>query len=633
MPDGKQPDPETADVHNDRGVALERLGRFAEALASYERAVELDPGDAVPCFNRGNALLALGRVDEALEHYDKAILLAPNHVNAHINRGSALLRLHRYDEALAAYTRAAAVKPDCADAFYNQGVALMDLGRQDEAIDRFDQAIALQPRHADAFTNRGNAFKTLGRLEEALASYTQAIALVDDNILARFNKAEVAMSLGDFAEGWPLYESRWAIDDVGLLQRTFSQPLWQGNEPIAGRVVLLHAEQGLGDTLQYCRYAPLLVARGAKVVLEVPRPLVRLLGDLAEGVTIVARGDPLPTFDLHCPLMSVPGRVGTTIQTIPAHVPYLAAEPARVACWRARLPAEGLRIGINWQGNPGGSIDRGRSAPLAEFAPLGRIPGVRLISLQTHHGLDQLAHLLPGMTVETLGDDFDSGPDAFLDAAAVIMSLDLVISTDTAIVHLAGALGRPVWVALKAVPHWTWMIDREDSPWYPSARLFRQASDGDWRGVFERMARELSVGSGHSMELQIAVSPGELIDRITILEIKRARIPDPRRLASVVRSHDALSKTLWERVPASPHLTALIGELKSVNETLWQAEVDLRDHERRQLFDARFVEIARSIYLSNDRRSALKRQIDELLGSAVGEEKFYGPSHGSSHGP
>jgi hypothetical protein len=257
-------------------------------------------------------------------------------------------------------------------------------------------------------------------------------------------------------------------------------------------VLLLHAEQGLGDILQFCRYAPLLAERGAEVVLEVPRTLVRLLGGLSGKVTLVARGDPLPDFDLHCPLMSVPGRLATTVEMIPAPVPYVAADAVRAAHWTARLPADGLRIGIGWQGNPAGTVDRGRSAPLAAFAPLARVPGVRLISLQRHHGLDQLERLPDGMTVDTLGGDFDSGPDAFLDAAVVMANLDLVISTDTAIVHLAGALGRPVWVALKAVPHWTWMIDREDSPWYPSARLFRQVTDGDWRGVFDRMAAELA---------------------------------------------------------------------------------------------------------------------------------------------
>lgn len=486
-------DSSLAGAHNDRGTALENIGRLDEALASYDVAAGLDPRDAVARCNGGNALLALNRPEEALARYDRAISLAPNHVDAHFNRGSALLMLERHDEALASYDKASLLRPEHADTFYNQGLALVRLGRPDEAVARLDRAVELQPDHADAWTNRGNALRTIRRHDEASASYDRAIDLEPGNARAHFNKAELALSLGDLAQGWPLYEWRWQLDDVRPLARNFSQPTWRRSEPIAGRRLLLHAEQGLGDIIQFCCYAPVLARQGADVMFEVPRNLRRLLAGVAgDGVTLVERGDELPEFDVHCPLMSVPGLVGTTLDTIPAPVPYLTAEPDRVSRWRERLPGEGLRIGIAWQGNPAGTVDRGRSAALAEFAPLARLPGVRLVCLQKQHGLDQLDHLPPGMTVETLGESFDAGPDAFLDAAAVMMTLDLVVSTDTAIVHLAGALGRPVWIALKAVPHWTWMIDREDSPWYPSARLFRQDTDGDWRGVFERMAAELT---------------------------------------------------------------------------------------------------------------------------------------------
>lgn len=481
-------DPSSADAYISRGQVLENLRRPAEALADYEKAAALDPMDGIACFNQGNALLALGRFEEAIIRYDRAISLAPHHANTRLNRGSTLLRLHRYGEALDDFERASDLRPGYADAAYNQGIALMRLDCHGEAILRFDQAIALQPHHADAWTNRGRALRALRRNDEALASYDRAISVDEDNPVARFNKAELLLALGEFAKGWPLYEWRWELDDARHLRRGFPQPLWTGSEAIAGKALLLHAEQGLGDTLQFCRYAPVLVERGADVVLEAPRSLVRLLSSLSNRVTLVARGDSLPAFDLHCPLMSVPDRVGTT--TIPAQVPYLAAEPARVAHCRARLPADGLRIGIVWEGNPAG--DPGRSVPLAEFAPLARVSGVHLVSLQRDHGLDQLRHLPVGMSVATLGPDFDAGPSAFLDAAATMMNLDLVISTDTAIAHLAGALARPVWVALKAVPHWTWMIDREESPWYPSARLFHQTTDGHWRAVFEQMAGELT---------------------------------------------------------------------------------------------------------------------------------------------
>lgn len=480
-----------ADAHNDRGTALQNLQRHEEALASYGKAAALKPGCADACYNQGNALLNLRRYAEALGQYDRAISLEPRHVFAHFNHGNALLNLDRCDEALASFERAAGLRPDYADAFYNQGVVLMRLERHAEALAQLDRAILLQPHHADAHANRGSALRNLRRYQEALASYDSAIALRAGNAPACLSKAELELALGNFRKGWPLYEWRWQLEDARRHGRSFPQAQWLGSEPLQGKTILLHSEQGLGDTIQFCRYAPLLAERGCKVVLEVPRSLARLLAGLTGGVAIVARGDPLPAFDFHCPLMSVPSAMGTTLETIPARVPYLAAESKRVSHWRERLTAGGFRIGIAWQGNPSGTIDRGRSAPLAKFAPLARLPGVRLISLQNQHGLDQLDRLPAGMIVETMAADFDSSPDAFLDTAALIMNLDLVISTDTAVIHLAGALDRPVWVALKADPYWVWMMDREDSPWYSSALLFRQTIGGDWTDVFERMAGKL----------------------------------------------------------------------------------------------------------------------------------------------
>jgi tetratricopeptide (TPR) repeat protein len=484
--------PGCSDAYNDRGAALQKVKRHEEALASYGSAAALNPRSADARFNQGNALLALERYAEALTHYDLALSLEPHHVDAHFNRGNALLNLHRSSEALASYERAALLQSDYADAFYNQGVALMSLDQHVEALARFDRAIALNPRHSDAHTNRGNALRHLRRYEEARASYDHSISLQSGNARARFCKAQLELSLGNLHNGWPLYEARWDLEEMRSQRREFSQASWQGSEPTKSQTILVHSEQGLGDTIQFSRYIPLIAERGSEVVFEAPRSITRLLAGLKSGAMIVASGDRLPAFDLHCPLLSLPGRMGTTAETIPARVPYLTAEAKLVVQWHERLIPGDFRIGIVWQGNPSGAIDRGRSAPLASFAPLTRLPGVRLISLQKHHGLEQLDRLPAGMTVESLGPDFDSGADAFVDAAAVIMNLDLVVSTDTAIAHLAGALGRPVWVALKAVPHWTWMMDRNDSPWYPSARLFRQTSDGDWRDVFERMAAKLT---------------------------------------------------------------------------------------------------------------------------------------------
>jgi hypothetical protein len=294
--------------------------------------------------------------------------------------------------------------------------------------------------------------------------------------------------LGRFDPGWHLYEWRKRRRPP-IADRVMPQPLWTGAQVLRGKVLLIHWEQGLGDTIQFCRYANLAVEMGARVLLDVQPQLRRLLRTLNPAVEIVTGGRDI-TADYHCPLLSLPAAFGTTLDTIPARTPYLRAEPDRVAQWRRRIGDEGLKVGISWQGSTL-RVDIGRSLPLAAFQPLFAVPGVRLISLQKNEGTVQLQTLPAGMHVETLGEDFDRAPDAFLDTAAVMQHLDLIVTSDTAIAHLAGALGRPTWVALKQVPDWRWMLERTDSPWYPSHRLFRQRRAADWSGVFEDIYREL----------------------------------------------------------------------------------------------------------------------------------------------
>jgi tetratricopeptide (TPR) repeat protein len=509
-----------------RGNVLNDLGHYADALAAFDRALTLKPDFVEALHNRGAVLMELRRYDEALASFDRCLALRPDFVEAQASRAAILNSLRRHDEALAAadlalvarpdysealnargnalrhldqvegaiaaYDRAIVLNPSYAEAHSNRGNALRDLGRFDEALASYDAAIAARPDFAEGHDNRGVVLEDMQRYDDALASYDRALALNPDYAEAHANKSVVKLRLGDFAAGWPLYEWRWQSRNFAMPREDYRQPLWQGEAFKPGQTILLHAEQGLGDTLQFCRYAPMVAARGAKVVLEVPRILARLIGTLPGGATIITHADPKPVTDFHCPLLSLPGIFGTLADTVPANTPYLAAEPDRIVTWRDRVPSGDFRIGIHWQGNPNGKVDRGRSAPLAEFAPLARIAGVRLVSLQKYHGLDQLDSLPLGMEVATLGDDFDAGPDAFLDSAAALMNLDLLVSTDTAIVHLAGALNRPVWVPLQKAAHWIWALDRGDSPWYPSMRLFRQSVPGQWRDVFERIASEIT---------------------------------------------------------------------------------------------------------------------------------------------
>ena len=333
--------------------------------------------------------------------------------------------------------------------------------------------------------------------------------------------------------------------------------------------------------------------------------------------------------------MSLPHRLGTDLASIPNSVPYLRAEDALIARWRERIGEHGFKIGIAWQGNPQAAIDQGRSIPLTEYFALARLPGARLISLQKQDGLDQLTHLSADTKIETLGDDFDSGPDAFIDTAAVMENLDLIITSDTSIAHFAGALGRSTWVALKYVPDWRWLLDREDSPWYPTMRLFRQSERDNWQPVFANMERELrsllnerkgETNSAHTLRISsnptVQVSWGEFIDKMTILEIKEARLTSSDAVANVRRELTVL-RAVQKIHAKSLRLAHLTKELKAINEALWEIENQIRAKEAARDFDQGFIDLARSVYFHNDKRGKVKRQIDILMNSEIVEEKQY----------
>lgn len=475
---------------NTRGNILRKMNRPQDALASYDTAIALSPGYAKAHGNRGVLLHQLGRLDEALESFGRAIALDPHDANAFNNRGSLLKAMKRCDEAVKDYDDALALKPGYADAHKNRGTALQEMSRCEEALVSYDQALALRAAYPEALNNRGNVLLELGRFEEALASWDRAVALKPEFANALLNRGMAYMSLGRFSEGWVGFEWRWQANGIPQQPGTVSAPLWQG-EDLTSRHILVWAEQGLGDTIQFCRYLPLLAQRGAKVSFLAPAKLVRLLGSLPGDLTIAPAVVTGEEFDFQCPLMGVPLRFGTELASIPAPIPYLAAAEHRIADWRGRLGLGGFKIGIAWQGNPELRVDRERSIPLAAFLPLIALPGVRVISLQKQVGVDQIAHLPAHAHLETLGDDFDSGPDAFLDSAAVMACLDLIVSSDTSIAHLAGALGCPTWVALKQNPDWRWLQEGAVCPWYPTMTLFRQQRRGEWSDVFERMADQL----------------------------------------------------------------------------------------------------------------------------------------------
>jgi len=489
-------EPGNAETLHNRAVAHTLLGQHAQALRDYDTLLALGKGATSDLVGRGAALVALGRHAEAMAPLDRAVELLPGEAEAHIQRGVALLNLDRNSEAVESFDRALAIRPNVSQVLTNRGVALTALGRLSEALETFIDA-SVREGSADTHTNLGIVLKSLGRHRESAESFGRALDMKPRDPSAKFALAFLYLTLGKFNLGWPLYEARFDVPALRNPPRHFDAPRWTGTEPLAGKTLLVYAEQGLGDVIQFCRYLPMLESRGATVVFEVMPNLMALLRTLPGSIRMIPRGDPLPPVDYTIALLSLPLAFQTQLQSIPAGTPYLAAEPERATQWSRRLQAlPGLKIGIAWQGNL--AVEkliwaRGRSMPLAAMEPLARVPGVSLVALQKGPGLDQLRDVGFAERIVELGADFDSGPDAFLDTAAVMAGLDLVITTDTSIAHLAGALGRPVWTALALSPEWRWLLGRDDSPWYPGMRLFRQTTDGDWSTVVAAMAQELQI--------------------------------------------------------------------------------------------------------------------------------------------
>jgi tetratricopeptide (TPR) repeat protein len=470
------------------GVSHMAMRRHEEALASFDEALRCKPDYGDAFVNRGVVLESLERTEEALASFDHALRLNPKAPEARANRQALLARLGRRQEALAALDDAVAAEPANPLAWNNRGSVLNYAGELEAALGDFDQAIALQPDFVQAHSNRAITLQALGRLDEALVSLERVIAL-DPAATAPLDKSMVLLLQGRFAEGLPLYEMRPRPIPPGL----DPAKAWQGlSQNVTGKTVLIYSEQGLGDIFMFIRYLVALAALGARVVLAAPARLVPLLRSLPVPVTFIAENTAPETLDCHAAIMSLPLLFGTRVETIPAPVPYLKAEPERVARWRARLGEHGFRIAIAWQGKTKGLNDARRSFPAAALAPLAALPGVRLISLQKGEGSEQLGGLPAGMTVEQLGEDLDR-EGAFLDTAAVMEACDLIITMDTSVVHLAGALGRPTWTALKNVPEWRWQLGRTDTPWYPAMTLYRQSRFGDWDSVFAAMTRDLKA--------------------------------------------------------------------------------------------------------------------------------------------
>lgn len=477
--------PDDADAMHMLGVVQIQLGKPGLSLDYIRHAIEINPRNPHVYTNLGEAMMRLGRPDEAINCFRQSLSVGPALYETWNNMGNALGSLGRLDEAIDAYRNAIALRPNLPEAHSNLGDALRRVGKFLEAKATLERALAIAPNLVPALNNLGTCLRSLGRYDEAIAAYRHALTAAPEFATLHYNLGVTLLLKGDFAEGFAHYEQRWAVPELRLAYHRLIEPVW-GGEPLADRTLLLHAEQGLGDTIQMVRYIPLLADRGGRIVLQVPVELHRLLKDLRGVDRIIGMDDRPSDVDVHCPLMSIPLLTKTTLATLPHEFPYLQADSEQTNRWRDKIGADvkQLKVGLVWAGRHEHPHDRERSISLGALAPLMNVANVRFISLQTGEAATVVS-AFPSI------DDGSIDLKDFSDTAGLIQNLDLLISVDTAAAHLAGAMNKPAWVLIPFSPDWRWMIDRTDSPWYPSLKLFRQSSPGDWNSPIARMTQTL----------------------------------------------------------------------------------------------------------------------------------------------
>ena len=488
--------PDYPDALNNLGLALQDQGKLDDAITRFGDALRIKSDSPTVLYNLGNALRAQSKLDDAINRYIEALQIKPDYLEAIINLGLALQAQDKLDDAIVRYTQALGINPDYAEARYNLGNVLKAQGKLDDAIVQYTEALRIKPDYPEALVNLGSALKGQGKLDAALAQYAEALRIKPNFPEGQWNESLARLMVGDFELGWRKYESRWKNNEV-MPPHEHKQPLWDGSN-LGGKSILIHCEQGFGDSIQFIRYAKFVKRAGGRVVVLCQPALMRLFQNVAGIDVLVSDVGQIPPCDYQVPLLSLPMILGTTLSTIPVDTPYLYPESDLVAAWRERFAMlPGLKVGMVWAGSPmlGNSltnqVDRLRSMRLADFSPLADIPGITLISLQKGAPAAQIHDDSGGLRLLDLMDQIND----FVETAALVANLDLVISVDTSVAHLVGAMAKPVWIMSRFDGCWRWLMDREDSPWYPTARLFRQNISGDWRGVVDRVATELRIQS------------------------------------------------------------------------------------------------------------------------------------------
>jgi Flp pilus assembly protein TadD len=471
----------------DSAVAHQIAGRFAEAESLYRQILALRPDSAAAFCNLGNVLAAKGRIDQSILCFRQALLVQPDFTDAGHNLAAVCLNAGRSEEAVVVLREVLLAKPNAPDALNTMGLSLCKLCRFNEAASYFQRALKLRPKNPAIYNNLGNALCAMGLYDASIGAYHRALALRPNYPAAHLNLGMILLTKENFVRGWPEYEWRWRLDDPRM--RLNLKTAWWDGTALGGRTILLHNEQGFGDTIQFCRYIPQLRDLGGKVILVCQPALAELMHQLPGITQIVFPHQPVPPHSVHCPLLTLPGVIGTTFDSIPQKVPYLAADARRAEFWRLRVPNDGrLKVGLVWAGQPTHANDRNRSITLAHLGPLAAVPNVWFCSLQKGKAAHQI--FLRSNDVQLV--NWEKDLKDFSDTAALIANLDLVITVDTAVAHLTGAMGKPIWVLTPFVPDWRWMLERTDSPWYPTLRLFRQPAFGDWESAIRDVADELT---------------------------------------------------------------------------------------------------------------------------------------------
>jgi tetratricopeptide (TPR) repeat protein len=659
--------PNYPEARHNLGAVLRKKGLVDESLQNYREAAKRNPQDGKSHVALGNALRKQGLIDEAVDCYGRALDLDPNLPDAHFFLGMAYKEkndcknaITHFERSLSLNDKSPSARTQLADTYRIDGRAADAIvllaptldnetstaegcnvlgmcyyaeGDLYQAINAYSKSLDIQPDLPDAHNNLGAALQAVGRHDEAMEHFETALRSRPLFAIAHVNRALMWLRNGEYARGWFEFEWRRELETHRL--RDYGRPLWTGGS-LEGRTILLHAEQGVGDTFQFVRFAQQVKKRGGTVFMECQKAAYPLVQSCPGIDRVIERGKPLPEFDVQAPLVSLPGALGVTLTSIPARQPYVFADETLVDAWQTRLNGHtGFKVAIAWQGNPDFKADHLRSIPLSHYEHLATVDGVRLISVQKNDGVEQLNEIEDRFEVIDYSEELDTANGPFMDTAAVLRAVDLVVTSDTSLAHLAGAMHVPTWVAIPFAADWRWGDHTDACLWYPTVRLFRQPVFGDWTSVFKTMADELSLvvaGDRDRVARQqshgvpaptVPVSLGELLDKISILEIKADRMESAEKLLHVNAELSALRGCAADHLSTTPALKPLQEQLLEVNKQLWEIEDEIRCCERDGDFGDRFMQLARAVYLTNDRRAAIKKEVNTLSGSRLHEEKSY----------